>query len=117
MGGRENETGRSEYLCALVFVCDCRESITVTEQAERTLKKKLSIRENNSLKEELWNFLYQYLIKYHQHIIRHVSTVGLPGKYCKEEFYWSISAHVVLLMITSLLYGRTPGDNVQQVRP
>lgn len=34
-----NETGRSEYLCVSVFVRDCRESITVREQAERTLKK------------------------------------------------------------------------------
>lgn len=40
VGGRENETGRSEYLCVSMFVRDCRESITVREQAERTLRKK-----------------------------------------------------------------------------
>lgn len=40
VGGRENETGRREYLCDSVFVRDCKESVTVREQAERTLKKK-----------------------------------------------------------------------------
>lgn len=84
MGGRENETGRNAYLCFSVSVCGCRESITVREQAERTLKKKLKkekkTRKNSSLKEKLWNFQYQYLIKNRQNIIEHVSTAGLPGK-------------------------------------
>lgn len=39
VGGRENETGRSENLLVSVFVRDCKESIPVTEEAERTLKK------------------------------------------------------------------------------
>lgn len=48
VGGGENETGRCKYQCVSLFVHDCNERITVTEEAERnlTLKKKEFIWEN-----------------------------------------------------------------------
>lgn len=65
MGGRENETGRCKYQCVSVFVHDCNERITVTEEAVRnlTLKKKEFIWENEiphhkkmSMCWDVWDF-------------------------------------------------------------
>lgn len=40
VGGRENETGRSrQHVCVYVFVCDCRESISVRGKAGGTEKR------------------------------------------------------------------------------